>query len=178
MRGILTYLTFVVIAVTAVTLLTGCNTSGCTDNHSAIPLAEFYGSDMKAVTLDSVQIHGVGAPGDSVLLAAGTRAAEVYLPMRSTAANTTWCVSYKWKRLDMPALNDTISFDYQSIPYLASDDCGAMYRYRLTRVDYTRHIIDSIGVVDSLITNVDIASLHIYFRTTSVDGEDSGEEQQ
>lgn len=169
MRGLLRHIavTVAAAAVTAgVSLLTGaCNSSGCTDNHSAIPLAEFYGSNMRTVSMDSLQIHGIGAPGDSLLLAAGTIAGQVYLPMRSTMPNTTWCFSYKWKRLDYPQLNDTVSLDYTSIPYLTTDDCGAMYRYRLTRVRYTQHLIDSVGVVDSLITNANVPSIHIYFRT-------------
>ncbi len=39
-----------------------------------------------------------------------------------------------------------------------------MYAYRLRSVVHTTHLIDSITVPDSLITNVDRTSMQIYFR--------------
>ena len=40
-----------------------------------------------------------------------------------------------------------------------------MYRYTITRLSYTQHLIDSVAVTDSLVTNTDIKRLKIYFRT-------------
>ena len=146
--------------------LWSCNTSGCTDLRSAIPLAEFYSSAAdKQISLDSLQISGIGAPGDSVMLAAGTAAQEVYLPMRSQQTSTSWCISYKWEALDNPEWNDTLTFRYHAEPYFASSECGAMYIYHLEGLDYTTHLIDSIAVLDSVITNIDAAQLRIYFNT-------------
>lgn len=162
-------LTVLVLTLWAGALLApqACNTQGCTENHSAVPKAQFCSmTDGRAISLDSVQISGVGAPGDSVLYEAGTSRNSVYLPMRSAQSRTQWCLSYKWKYLDNPALNDTLTFDYQALPYLAGDECGAMYRYKVTGVRYTAHLIDSVGVTDSLITNIDRVYFNIYFRTT------------
>lgn len=36
-----------------------------------------------------------------------------------------------------------------------------MYRFRITDVVYTRHLIDSVGVTDSLITNIDFQRIKI-----------------
>ena len=153
--------------------LSGCNSSGCTENRSSVPIADFYSSTTgQAITLDSVQIHGVGAPGDSILLSAGKRTSQVYLPMRSQHTSTSWCLSYKWKYTDTPDLNDTVTFDYKAVPWFAGEECGAMYYYRVERVRHTTHLLDSIGVTDSLITNANIASLRFYFRTA-----DNPEEQ-
>lgn len=148
--------------------LVSCNSSGCTDNRSAIPLAGFYNStDGFEVTLDSLEIYGIGAPGDSMVLSAGDAVNTVYLPMRSTKSSTAWCIAYKEANLDSLGVRDTITLDYFSQPYLADDECGAMYNYRLRKVSHTSYIIDSIGVVDSLITNADVVSIKIYFRTNS-----------
>ena len=66
-------------------VLTSCNSSGYLDNRSAIPLAEFYNSETgQSLTLDSLEIRGLGAPGDSVLVSAGTAVSQAYLPMRSS----------------------------------------------------------------------------------------------
>ncbi len=151
----------------ALTAAVSCNTTGCLDNQSALPLAEFYGSDLQAISLDSVEIRGIGAPNDSILSAAGTAVSEIYLPMRSTQESTSWCLAYRWKSLDYPQLYDTITFKYDSQPYFASEECGATYRYHVNQVENTTHLIDSVVMVDSLITNVDMVYIKIYFRTGS-----------
>ncbi len=143
----------------------GCNTSGCLENQSAIPLAGFYSSATgEAATLNILRIHGVGAPGDSAILASGTAANQVYLPMRSTATSTEWCIAYTQQGIDKPEFNDTITFRYSSIPYFASEECGAMYYYRISSVETSTNLIDSVTVVDSLVTNADRISFKIYFR--------------
>ena len=40
-----------------------------------------------------------------------------------------------------------------------------MYFYTIKKVEYTRHIIDSVGISDSLVKNTDIERIKIYFRT-------------
>lgn len=159
---------WILAAATAAVSLGSCNTSGCTENRNAVPLAAFFDStDENAIQLDSITVSGVDAPGDTVLSAAGQRISQLYLPMRPTHESVEWCFAYKWKRLDDPRLNDTISFDYESEPYFASEECGAYYRYQITRMDYTRHLIDSVAIVDSLVTNVDKVYINIYFRVAS-----------
>lgn len=150
----------------AVIGLAACSTSGCLDNQSAIPLAEFYSSATgEGVSLSSIEIRGVGAPDDSLLLSTPPAATQVYLPMRSTRTETAWAISYKQEGINSPEFNDTVTFRYESQPYFASSECGAMYNYRLREVRSTTHLLDSVTVIDSLITNVDRACLRFYFRT-------------
>ena len=151
-----------------------CSTTGCTDNRSSIPLAGFYDERTgAAIAIDSIDIGGVGAPGDSLLLASPQQATEVYLPLRSERDKASFFIAYRQKALDYPELNDTITFGYSSIPYFASEECGAMMRYRLRSVTYTRHLLDSVSVVpaDSVITNADIENLRLYFKTSSAENQ-------
>lgn len=169
MRKILIIPTLI-LSLTSLMAMWSCNTQGCTDNHSAIPLAGFYNSaDGSSVTVDSLLIHGIGAPGDSAVAGPGTSISEVYLPMRSTRSTTSWCIAYKWASTDFEELNDTITFEYEALPYLAGDECGAMYNYHIQRVSYTTHIVDSVGISDSLITNNNLEQIQIYFRVASED---------
>lgn len=156
-------------AVASTALLAGCNTTGCTDNRSSIPLAGFYSaSDEAAVTLDSLEIGGVGAPNDSLLLHAGEKAKEIYLPLRSTATSASFYIIYRQKALERWNLADTVTMDYVSTPYFASEECGAMYRYRITALTHTSNLLDSVAVtaVDSLITNRNIETLRFFFLTS------------
>lgn len=142
-----------------------CNTAGCTDNQNSIPLAGFYlASTGEAVAVDSLEVWGVGAPGDSALYSPGDPLSQIYLPLRSTAASTSFCFHYTMKLLSDPAFNDTITLTYTSTPYFASEECGAMYRYTITGLTHTSHLISSVEVTDSIITNTDRQRLKIYFR--------------
>ncbi len=153
-------------AFVAAAILPACNTTGCINNQSAIPLAGFYSSsDGKAITLSDVAISGVGALNDSLLVVAGSIVKNVYLPMRSQYNTVSWCLHYDQEGIDSTAFNDTITFGYESLPFFASEECGAMYYYDIKSMTYTTHLIDSVAISDSLITNVDIERIHIYFRT-------------
>lgn len=158
--------TEILLGLTAGLLIAGCNTGGCYDNQSAIPLATFYSSETgKKVSLSILEISGVDAPNDSLLTTEGSPISEVYLPMRSTKTSTSWCLHYTQDNISDPSFNDTVSFFYSSEPYFASSECGAMYNYRILRVENTFHLLDSVVVTDSLITNIDISTINFYFRT-------------
>lgn len=144
-----------------------CNTSGCTDNQSSLPYAGFYSSaGGQSISVDSLDIKGLGAPGDSMLYAAGTSLSSVYLPFRATSNVTSYCFHYAQRGIDDIAYNDTITFSYTSGPYFASEECGAILRYDIRSLKYTRHLIDSIAITDSIVTNSDIERIKIYFRTS------------
>lgn len=170
------YISLILAALVVAPAFTGCGSDGCFDNQSSIPLAAFYSSETgQAIALTDLQISGVGAPNDSTLIKAGQTVKQVYLPMRSQHTSTAWCFHYAQTGIDAPEWNDTIVFDYESQPYFASEECGAMYNYRITRYSYTNHLIDSLVVADSLITNTDIARIKIYFRTAT---DDTGSEEE
>lgn len=154
------------LALLATIVMPGCNTSGCTDNRSSVPLAGFYSASTgTTITLDSLNIMGVGAPGDSMMLKAGTRASSVYLPLRSDTKSVTYDIEYAYKAFG--GLTDQLTISYESYPYFASEECGAMFRYRITDIQHTDFLLDSVAVTvpDSMITNVNAENMRLYFRT-------------
>lgn len=155
----------------------GCNTQGCTDNQSALPLMGFYSMSTKEqIALDSLEMGGVGAPSDSMLFRKGSSRQWVYLPFRFASGESRFFFHYAYPGIDDPANNDTVVLCYSAEPYFASEECGAYYRYKLKSVGYTTHLIDSIGVSDSLITNIEMERIQVYFRTVEPDeptGDDS-----
>jgi len=195
--------------------LVGCNTTGCVDNQSSIPLAGFYSYEtLGAISLSNISVGGVDAPNDSLLLDHES-AAEVYLPFRSLQDETVFFIRYDdtgepdsddpdnpdnpdnpgeetpgvgdgegegGSETEMPqevvrhtvsravpAIADTLTFKYERIPYFVSEDCGAMYRYRVVEFKSTHYMIDSIALADSVITNVNRQTIQIYFRTQQPD---------
>lgn len=148
-------------------LAPGCNSTGCTDNRSSLPLAGFYAypSGTK-ISLDSLDLGGVDAPADSLLVHSGQAAAQAYLPFRIDRESTSFFLHYDYpmQGLDNPAFNDTITFTYTAEPYFASEECGAMYKYKVNGVTYTRHLIEQVEIADSTVTNVEMERFRIYFR--------------
>lgn len=147
--------------------LSGCNTAGCTDNHSALPMMGFYNmATQSPVILDSLELGGIGAPDDSLLVKSGSSVQSLYFPLRFDSEQTSFrfhC-DYKEQGLDKPELDDILTIRYTSEPYFASEECGAFYVYRVTGISYTKHLIDSVAVVDSVINNIDMERFKVFFR--------------
>lgn len=145
--------------------LCSCSGDGCLENQSSIPLAGFYDSSSKqSIALNAIDVYGLGATGDSLLTTSGQSYQQTYLPFRSSQKNTAFCFHYT-EFGETNAYNDTIWFDYDSTPYFASEECGAMFRYKITSVRHTNILIDSIDIIDPEITNVDVERIKIYFKT-------------
>lgn len=158
--------------------MTGCNTTGCTDNQNSVPLAGFYSiSTLEKVAIDSLAISGVGAPNDSLLVGPSQAASQVYLPFRAADNATTFVIKYMQKHLAEQGVEDRITFYYESMPFFASEECGAMYHYRITRVSHTVNILDSVGVSDSLITNIERSTIGLYFRIAEPDPDEPGTDE-
>ena len=152
-------------AIAAAAIAPGCNSDGCTEMRSAMPIAQLCNSATGEVaTLDSLDIHGIGVAGDSLLVSAGTAVSKQYLPLRYSASSVRWCIAYRYAGLDNDRLNDTLTLTYTSSPWLADDDCGAMYRYTITGATSTTHLIDSVSVAQAEVTNLEDVNLNIYFR--------------
>ncbi|TFU93719.1 hypothetical protein E4T81_07100 [Barnesiella sp. WM24] len=159
-------------------VLQSCNSVGCTDNKSSIPLAGFYSyEELAAITVNNVSIGGVGAPDDSLLVNNGS-VSQVYLPFRADAGQSRFFIRYEDEALNFPELFDTITFNYTPIPYFASKDCGAMFRYRIDDYSYTRHLVDSVGLLTDVMTNADVETIRVYFRTQQPDDADTPDEGQ
>ena len=160
----------VIAAVAVGVALASCSSSGCTDNQNSLPMAGFYSSSSKsAISVGYLDVYGVGSVNDSMLYSSGQALNIVYLPFRNSANETSYVFHYTQQDISGDEYNDTLTFGYESLPYFASEECGAMYRYDIKRLDYTRHLIDSVVITDSLITNTDVERVKIYFRTSSDD---------
>jgi hypothetical protein len=140
-----------------------CSNSSCIDNQNALPLAGFYASSTgEAASPKGLAVGGVGAPNDSLLKTASSTASTVYLPFRAADSSTAFAFTLTVD--SVTTVTDTITFAYSSTPYYASAECGAMYCYHITDVAYTTAFIDSVSIIDSLVTNVDLERIKIYLR--------------
>lgn len=169
MGKILTRTAVIILVASVAWLLAGCDVTGCLQNRNSIPLAGFYSASTgKAVSVSGVEIAGLGAPGDSVLYPSTQPVAQFYLPLRSSEDVTTYEFTFATGSGENIAVAvDAVTLEYTSYPWFASEDCGVMYRYHIDKVEYTTHVIERVEITDSLVTNLDIETIHIYLRDNS-----------
>lgn len=137
-------------------LSVSCSSDGCTNNRNSIPMAGFYElSSGRQLSVSGLEVYGVGAPNDSLLLDTLRNSQQVYLPLRGAQTQT----SFMFKAGDVA---DVLTLTYDSYPYFDGEDCGAMWRYVITGVDYDRTLIDSVLVTDPVITNIERERLMIF----------------
>ena len=141
---------------------TACSDDSCYDNGSSLPLATLYMGD-KQQTISGLTIKGIGVPGDS-LIADSSSLSEVYLPLRASTGRTAFDIS-RWVNdgFSNVCIHDTLTIDYQPIEYFHSTECGAMFNFDLEHVSHTTHGIDSVVLLNHLITNAATPSIRIYF---------------
>lgn len=144
----------------------GCNNSECYDNQNSLPLAGFYSSEVnpKAISIDSVTILGVGAPGDSILQDSVRSLSKVYLPFRIDQEETTFQIRYLGGIAGAYRISDFITFRYDIIPKFVSTACGTVYYYKINSIEHTDNLIDSVVCPGGEITNVAQENLKIYFK--------------
>lgn len=155
-------------------LNSGCNTTECFDNQNSLPLAGFYSSAPvpQSITLDSISILGIGAPGDSILQDSVRGLSQVYLPFRIDQNSTTYEIRYLSGAAGLFGIYDVITFNYDIVPWFVSTACGTIYDYKITSIETTHNFIDSVTCPLGEITNANIENLKIYFRV------DLGEDEE
>lgn len=147
--------------------------SECFDNKNSLPLAGFYSSQEKPqkISLDSISILGIGAPGDSILQDSVRSLSQSYLPFRIDQESTTYVIRYLSGIMGILRIADTITFNYEIVPWFVSAGCGVIYDYKMKSIETTHYAIDSVTCPLGKIDNKNIENLRIYFK---VDEEEEG----
>lgn len=150
-------------------ILSGCSSSECYDNQNSLPLAGFYSSQEvpASISLDSISIMGIGAPGDSILQDSVRSLSQVYLPFRIDQNSTTYRIYYLAGLPGKYRIYDDITFNYDIIPFFVSSACGTVYYYKMSSIEHTYNFIDSVVCPSGEITNANTENLQIYFKVAT-----------
>lgn len=152
-------------------LCTGCSSDECLQNKNALPLAGFYDTQepTRKVSIDSLEVYGKGAPGDSILFSGKSAINELYLPFRLDHDTTTYVFRYLHTELAEAQITDTVSFIYSRTPRFVSSACGVSYIFGIEKIENSNFLIDSVSCPAGEITNMATENLHIYFRVKKED---------
>lgn len=144
------------------TIIAACS-SECLENKNALPLALFVvandsNSTVQQVSVDSIRVTGIGAPGDSVLWDGGSMQ-TLYIPFR-TDSDTT---QYRFTEM-RSGVSDIVTFIYTRSPRFVSNECGVSFVYDIRSITSQGVLIDSVTCELGEITNKNIENLKIYLR--------------
>lgn len=142
----------------AIMLITACDNSGCIGNSNGIPLVGFYKNNT-SVSVNNLTVYGVGVPNDSAIIRQAS-ASKVYMPLRLGTGSCQYVFDYNTEG----SPNDTISLQYDEIPYFESHECGAMFNFKITAFSNTTNAIDSVVIPNPMITNDDVVTIKIYMQ--------------
>ncbi|MCM1370260.1 MAG: DUF6452 family protein [Candidatus Amulumruptor caecigallinarius] len=156
-----------VAAVVVCGLFAACNDDDCADNQNALPLAGFYSSVTpgEKIMMDSLEVRGIGAPGDSVLSAATVAKDQLYIPFRIDSDTTIYVFKYLRSAMRQHNIADTITFIYSRSPRFVSEECGVSYVFDIRDIEVKGAMIDSVVSPEGFIDNTNVENLRIYFST-------------
>ena len=164
--SIIKHLLYIFCTVTLLAIAISCNNDGCEGNSNSLPLAGFYSSQTKsAIALDSLTIYGIGMKGDTTIIKNAKSVKQSYLPFNMSDTISRFVIRYEQQTFVANNITDTITITYDNIPFFHSEDCGAMYIYKINSYNTTNALIDSIAVLAETIDNTDKENIKIYFRT-------------
>lgn len=116
--------------------------------------------------IDSLAYKGYGEEIEvtrkqGVLLNRKVGAKEMDIPLSYTVGVDTFFLQYSDR------LADTLWVWHENLPYFTSMECGTVMHYALQRVESTRHLIDSVRVVDAGVTNTLRENVKIYYTVSN-----------
>lgn len=156
------FLPFIVICAILQFMIVSCDDT-CGENKNTIPLAGFYVNDSGVVPMnvDSLEVYGIGVPGDSILSPASESKERIYLPFEIDSDTT--CYMFRLCVADAPRESE-VTFIYSRTPRFADAECGVNYIYDIRKIECKGNLIDSVTCPQGFIDNNNKENLRIYLR--------------
>jgi hypothetical protein len=122
-----------------------CEKGGvCTQSVLSVVNASFYGWDGEQevdVFVNNFTLVGEGS--DSLLYDSISSVTRFSFPMDMNALSSTMI-------LQADSLIDTLIINYAVVPILVSYECGFTNAFEMSGLSYTRHLIDSVSMINNL----------------------------
>lgn len=104
--------------------------------------------------VDSLWLHALD--NDSLLYNKSTSKNTITFPLKNSAQQTDYVIRFN-------DTTDTLSVFYQNNDqYYISLECGCIVSHTITDVTTTGHFIDSLAIINPIITNTDVENLRLY----------------
>jgi hypothetical protein len=137
-------------------ILYSCAQASCFDETESYLKASLYNTSFsKILAPDSLTLYGMNR--DSIIYNKVADLTVALIPLNDTAQRSSFVIKIN-------GITDTIEFRYSSYPHLISKECGYTYYHHLDTLPiFTKHIIDTILIESSTITNLKIENITIKY---------------
>ena len=143
-----------VLSLACLSVIISCTPESCLEKTESFLDASFYIGDT-ATPPDSLTIFGAGR--DTSKIYSSKAAVKIAnLPLDPQTGSSVFVIKIN-------GTTDTLSFSYYSYPHLISRECGYTYYHNIEPPVFTMHIIDSIRVINKVITPKDEENIRIYY---------------
>lgn len=139
--------------------MSACESNDCMLSSESYCSMTFVDGQGTAVKLQDTLT--VSSTADVVIINRKLGADGMELPLSYTASVDTFFLHYSTR------LADTLWVEHQNLPYFSSMDCGTVMHYKLLGIKSTNHLIDSVRVIDSEVTNMLKKNVKIYFTVSN-----------
>ena len=116
----------------------------CTESVLSVVNAGFYGWDGEQevdVFVNNFTLYGEGR--DSLLYDSKNSVTSFSFPMDMNALSSTMI-------FQADSLVDTLIINYSVVPVLVSYECGFTNTFEMSGLSYTRHLIDSVSLINTV----------------------------
>lgn len=154
-------------AMLIITLHTSCEEENCSLAGRSMINGNLYKIDpetnvVEKDTLASLTVTAIDT--DSVIINNQTNVMDISLPLRYTSDYTVLVFNYNDE--ENSTLNDTVYLKQNNTPFFESMKCGYTMTQVLTGVEYTKHMIDSIYILNPNANVNGTENLKIFYRYT------------
>jgi hypothetical protein len=158
MRKITHYFIFGLLALVALQFVSCSEDADCSGTARKMMYATFYKKANTAVkdTLDSLTVTAFGT--DSVLVNKDAKVTGEQLPLNWTADSTVLIFKYAGT-----TKKDTIRVYHTNVPTFVSMECGYTMAQTMSKVTYTKNVLDSIYLAYKLANTDAIQNIKIYY---------------
>jgi Family of unknown function (DUF6452) len=139
-------------------IMISCTPESCFEETEPFVKASLYlQTTGKLLAPDSLTVYGVSMEKDTLYKKA-TGVTIAHLPLN---AGTHECSFV----LKINGITDTVTFKYNTYPYLVSKECGFTFYHDLypDSLVYTRHTIDTIYIRKNVITTLNEENIRIFY---------------
>lgn len=157
-------------------LLMSVGFSACSDincTSSSASYANYLFKDRNDSTLrflDTLSVFTTTLSGrDTVLMNRLVSDTAMALPVSYSLTADTLYFFYFWRKNNLKEALDTVVVEHTNIPFFSSPECGISVTHAIQKVNYTKHFIEEIQLLDKNVSANTAYNFKIRFNALATD---------
>ena len=158
MKKITHFFIFILLSLLMIQFVACAEDADCSSTSRRMMYASFYKKASTSVrdTIDTLTVKAFGT--DSILVNKDVKVSSEILPLNWTTDSTVLVFNYV-----SLGKKDTIRVHHTNVPTFVSMECGYSMEQTISKVTYTKHVLDSIYLAYKTANSDAIQNIKIYY---------------